>query len=94
MTDYLTGENGDLLEENDEWVEGDSTEQEVIALLLVNKGELTEFPESGFGFERRIKQRYDVQNFLRELDIELDNDGFTNADIDISNGVENLKIYV
>jgi hypothetical protein len=92
--DVLLDENYDLAESGDEWVEGDSDQQDVELLVILQKGELTEFPFVGFGIERRLKARVDRQRFIRELKVELQNDGFTSAVININEDLSDFKISV
>ena len=94
VEDYILGDDSDLMEEDNEWVEGDATQQEVIALSFIDKGELTEFPTSGFGITNKLKSRYDRQRFLRDLEIELEGDGFVNPGIDLGDDLSDFKIIV
>ncbi len=93
-TDYLLDDDFDLIADGDEWAEGESTEQEVQLIVLCNKGENTEFPTIGFGAAKRLKQRVNETKFLRELEVELEADGFEDPTIDVSNGIDNLYIEV
>lgn len=92
--DVLLDENYDLAEAGDEWLEGDSDAQDVELLVLLQKGENTEFPFVGFGIERRLKAVADRPRFIRELKVELENDGFTNAQISVSNDLSDFKIII
>lgn len=93
-TDILLDADFDIVDEGIEWKEGESDEQHVELLLLCNKGEIREFAHVGFGIERKMRQRTGAQEFLRGLDVELDNDGYTNAKIVTGKNVGDLKIYI
>lgn len=92
--DTLLDENFDLIDNGTEWEEGDSDQQHVQLLVLLNKGELKEFPFVGFGAERRLKAVFDKNRITRDLRVELENDGYTGAVIDTGNKLEDLKIEI
>jgi hypothetical protein len=91
-TDILLDADFDIIDEGEEWAEGESDEQHVALLILTNKGEIREFAHVGFGAERRLRQRTDAQEFLRGVDVELDNDGYTNAKIITGKTVGDFKV--
>ncbi len=92
--DVLLDENNDLLEEGNEWAEGESIDTDVELITLCDKGENTEFPYAGVGIHRWLKKREDRTALKRELDVQLEDDGITNAKIDLSEGIKNLKIEI
>lgn len=91
-TDVLLDENFDLIDKGFEWDEGESDQQHVELLLLLNKGELKEFPFVGFGAEKRLKSVADKARFVRELKLELENDGYVNATITVPDNITDFKI--
>ncbi|WP_367867900.1 hypothetical protein [Pedobacter sp. WC2423] len=92
--DILLNEDFDLVDLGDEWYEGDSDQQHVELLMTLNKGELHEFPFVGFGALRRLHGVFNKQNVTRDIKIELENDGYTNCDVDLENGLGDLKITI
>lgn len=94
MRDLLLDENGDLAIENGDFVIGVSDQQHVEAVLLSNKGEYKEFPLVGFGAIRYVKSNISDIEFKRDLKIQLEYIGYKNPAIDLSNGLEALKIEI
>lgn len=92
--DILLDENFDLLEEDNEWVEGESEDVDVQLILLANKGENREFPFIGFGANKRLKGKFDKVKFVREMEIELERDGFVKPKITLGNTIVDFKIEV
>lgn len=92
--DILLDNDFDLIDNGTEWEEGESDQQHVEMLMLLNKGELKEFPFVGFGAYRRINSVFDKAKTVRELKIELENDGYNNATIIIGDNLEDLKIEI
>jgi len=92
--DILLDENYDLAEDGDEWAEGESDQQDVELLVLLEKGENHEFPYMGFGIERRLKAVKDLPRFKRELKVELENDGFTSPEIIVNDNLSEFKINI
>ncbi|MGY0034456.1 hypothetical protein [Pedobacter sp. NJ-S-72] len=92
--DLLLNENFDLLNLGDEWYEGDSDQQHVELLMLLNKGELKEFPFVGYGAAKRLNSVFNKSKETRDIKIELENDGYTNSEIDLENGLQDLKIKI
>ncbi len=90
--DFLLDENGDIIDEGFEWSEGDSIQQDVEEIVLLEKGELREFPTLGFGIARRIRSKIDVQKFVRELKVELESDGIKNAKIYVDEQLTEFRI--
>jgi hypothetical protein len=93
-TDILLDENYDLLEDGNQWAEGPADQQHVELLLLTDKGEARQFPFFGFGIERRLRQRYNAQSFLRGMEVELENDGYTNPEITLGKTIKDFSIIV
>lgn len=92
--DLLRDENGDLKIVNGDFAIGKSDQQHVEDILRLQPGELKEFPLAGFGAINYIKTMITDNEFKRDLKIQLDYDGYTNAKIDTSNGIENLIIEI
>lgn len=91
-TDILLDDDYDIVMEGGLIKTGPSDEQHVELLLLLEHGELREFPFIGFGIKRRLKQRADAQKFLRQMEVELDNDGYTDAKIIVGKNITDFKI--
>ncbi|PWA05481.1 hypothetical protein, partial [Flavobacterium laiguense] len=58
------------------------------------QGEFKEFPLAGFGAINYIKRTITADEFKRDLKIQLNYDGYANATIDTSQGIENLNIEI
>ena len=93
-TDILLNEDFDLVDLGDEWEEGESDEQHVELLVLLQKGELKEFPFVGFGIETKLKGLIDKQKFIRDLKVELENDGYSNPSITVTDDISDFKIEI
>ena len=94
-TDILLGEDFDLIDEGTEWAEGESDEQHVQLLVLLGKGDIKQYPYACFGATTWLKKRIVSQKDIeRALEVELEADGYPNAAIDLSNGIQNLKITI
>lgn len=94
QTDVLLDEDFDLAEDGEEWTEGECDQANVELIMLLNKGELREFPFVGFGIEKKLKQVADRKNFIRDLTVELERDGYSNPDITASNDLSELKVEI
>lgn len=92
--DILRDENGGLLFANGDFATGQSDQQHVLDILDIQPGELKEFPLAGFGAINFIKRTITQSEFKRDLKIQLNYDGYNNAKIDTSEGIENLKIEI
>lgn len=92
--DILRKENGDLMFANGDFAIGQSDQQHVMDILDLQPGELKEFPLAGFGAINYIKRTITEDEFKRDLKIQLNFDGYTNAKINTSNGIENLNIEI
>lgn len=93
-TDILLDDEFDIIDKGDEWAEGESDDQHVQLILLTNKGEIREFPHCGFGIEQKLRQRTNAQQFLRGVEIELDNDGYTDAKIITGKTIGDFKVQL
>lgn len=93
-TDILLDENFDIIDEGFEWAEGESDDQHVLLLMITEKGENREFPFVGFGVRNRLKGKFEREKFLRELDVELELDGYTDASVQLGSSILDLIITV
>jgi hypothetical protein len=93
-TDFLRDENGSLAFANGDFATGQSDQQHVEDIFDLQAGELKEFPMAGFGAINYIKRTITAAAFKRDLKIQLNYDGYNDATIDTSNGLENLKIEI
>lgn len=92
--DFLLDDDLELVEAAGDFKEGDSTQTDVQIITLLQKGELRYAPWLGYGIRKRLRAVQNINKNTRELKVELENDGFTNPEVDLQNGFENLKIYV
>jgi hypothetical protein len=92
--DILLDENYDLLEDGDEWLEGESDDLDVELIMLANKGENREFPFIGFGANKKLKGKFDKVKITREIEVELELDGFVKPQIIIGETMNDFKIIV
>jgi hypothetical protein len=92
--DYLKTVNGDLLIVNGDFVVGESDQQHIEDIFITNQGEYKEWPLLGFGAINYIKSRVTDAEFKRDLKIQLAYDDYIAANIDTSNGIENVKIEI
>jgi len=72
----------------------DTTQEDVELVMLSQKGDWKEFPTMGFGITKYMNSVADADKFKRDLKVELENAGFENPEIDLSEGFENLKVNV
>jgi hypothetical protein len=93
-TDLLRDDNGNLAFANGDFATGQSDQQHVEDIFDLQAGELKEFPMAGFGSINYIKRTITAAAFKRSLKIQLNYDGYNDATIDTSNGLENLKIEI
>jgi hypothetical protein len=92
--DILRDDDGDLLIKNGDFSIGESDQQHIKDILDAQQGEFKEFPLAGFGAINYIKKTITADEFKRDLKIQLNYDGYTNATIDTSKGIENLNIEI
>lgn len=85
---------GEFLFEDGDLKIGQSDEQHVGDIFITQKGENKEFPLVGFGAINYIKTSISASEFKRDLKIQLEYDDYKNADIDLSQGIENVKINI
>lgn len=75
MTDILRDENDDLLIQNGDFVVGESLDQEVALILMMNQGELKEDPILGAGLMRLINSNGTEGDIKRLSKLHLARDG-------------------
>lgn len=92
--DILRNVDGDLDFANGDIVIGQSDQQHVEDIFIAHQGEYKEFPLIGFGAIDYIKSNVVDSEFKRDLKLQLEYDGYNSVTIDISNGIENLKIEI
>lgn len=91
MKDILLDENKDLRIENGDFVIGESTAQEIELILTAFKGEFKEYPLLGAEIIRKLKSRETTQGIRREINEQLEYDGFDWIDFKIEDS-ENFTI--
>lgn len=100
-TDILLNANDDLDIAAGDWAVGSSAMQETDLLVTSQKGEWKQNPTSGFGISRYLKKRIgastlidSMPRFIRDLKLELQNDGQTNPTLNISPDLSVFEIKV
>lgn len=95
-TDLLLDSNFDLLEDSTtfDFIEGESDDQHVMLLLLTEKGENREYPFAGFAMRSRLRSRVNIQQYLRDMEVELSVDGYDNAKITLNKDLTPFQIEV
>ena len=93
--DILTDENNDIIIVDGDFAIGQSDQQHVSNIIDAFKGEFKMFPLLGFGIVNFFKRDNKIESeFKRDLKIQLENDGYVDPLIDVSEGFSNLKIEV
>ncbi|MEE9408122.1 MAG: hypothetical protein V3V28_08615 [Polaribacter sp.] len=92
--DIALDENGDLKIVDGDFVIEESDQQHVIDVFNSSAGEFKEFPLVGFGAIKYLKGIKKENEFKRDLIVQLQNVGYENPTIDLSEGFENLNIKV
>ena len=90
--DILLDENYDIATANGDFATGQSDEQHIQLLSFFHKAELREFPVVGFGVDRYLKAVADKQKFNREMKIELEGDGYTDATVQIGEDIKDFTV--
>lgn len=93
-TDILLDDDFDLQITNGDFDTGKSDQQHVQLLSFFNKGELRQFPIVGFGVERYLKTVSDKKKFTREMKIELENDGYMDATVQIGDDIKDFTVIL
>ena len=94
MRQDILHENGKLLFENGDFKIGESDQQHVGDIFIAQQGEYKDKPLAGFGAINYLKRNITPQQFKRELKIQLEYDGYEDAEINTDNGIENLDIKI
>jgi hypothetical protein len=84
VKDLLLDEDDDLLIEGGDLVVDESAEQEVGLLLRTNQGDWRNNPLTGFGLDRRTRNEVNRTEFARDLQGQLELDGFGTAQVELS----------
>jgi hypothetical protein len=95
--DIILGEDGDILTQNGDLIIGESSYQEMAAIINSHPGEYRHSPITGFTISRFLKKTETPQvriRFVSELKVKLELDGFKNFKIDVKNGIKNFQIYL
>lgn len=93
--DILLNEQNEVLIVDGDFVTGQSDQQHVKHIVEAFKGEYKSTPLVGFGALNWLKRDDKIESeFRRDLKIQLENDGYTDATIDISKGFGNLQIEI
>ena len=95
-TDILLDDSFQLIEDAEtfDFVEGESDTQHVQLMLLSEVGENKQYPFAGWGANSRLKKRFDREEILRSLNVELTLDGYKNATIELGASILELKISI
>ena len=81
VQDILLDDNYDLLVQDGDFVVGDSEEQEIALLLMSSPGEWKASPLTGFGWIKRIKGEFIVEDLQKDLKTQLELDGFNGVKV-------------
>ena len=93
--DILLDNDNELNVVNGDFEIGDSDNQHAAIIFEAQKGEIRSSPELGFGASKYIKKSGEkVRNFMRNLKVELDKDGYNDADINVDFELNKLTIEV
>ena len=94
--DILLDDDKDLAEDpvTFDLIEGGSDDQHIVLMSLTEKGENREFPFAGFAPRSRLKSRFNRENVLRDLELELELDGYSDAEIILGKSILELQITV
>lgn len=93
--DILLNENNDVLIVDGDFVIGHSDQQHVKHIVEAFKGEYKSNPLVGFGVVGFLKRDDKIESeFKRDLKIQLENDGYVDSEIDLSEGFQSLKINI
>ena len=95
MEDFLLDENYNPIIEDGDFVTRESSQQHVELLLKTNKGDWKENPQTGFGIDHYMKSSTaKLQEFERNLKVELEADGFKNPEVNFGEDLTNLEINI
>ncbi len=93
--DILLDEQNKILIADGDFVIGQSDQQHVKHIVEAFKGEFKASPVVGFGILNYLKRDEKIESeFRRDLKIQLENDGYTDPNIDLSEGFGKLKIEI
>lgn len=92
--DLKVGEDYELEISNGDFVISESDRQHITDITFAHPGEFKAFPMLGFAAVLQLKKNPNKNQFKRDLNIQLEYDGYNNPDIDLSGGYENLKINI
>lgn len=85
---------GDLVIKNGDFFVAWSDMQHVEDIVISTAGDFKSTPMIGFGAVLQLKKNPSESAFKRDLKIQLEYDGYTNPEIDLSGGYEKLKINI
>ena len=91
MTDILLNDQNGITTLNGDFAVGESSQQEIEAVLIAFKGEYKNTPLLGAEIKRMLKARNTRQGITREVNEQLKYDGFQNIDFKIQDS-ENFTI--
>jgi hypothetical protein len=83
-----------LIDNGDEFMEDETEATDARLIFLLMKGELRYAPWLGFGAIKKVRSVSNEKTFVRQLKVELESDGFRNPVVDVSEGIDKLKMYV
>lgn len=93
--DILLGEDNEVIIVGGDFVIGQSDQQHVQHIVEAFKGEYKSNPLTGFGVLNYLKRDEKIESeFRRDLKIQLENDGYIDSEIDLSEGFDKLKINI
>ncbi|MDD2984680.1 MAG: oxidase [Crocinitomicaceae bacterium] len=93
-TDIILNEDGTLKIVDGDFVIGESNNQHVKFIMKAQKGAIRENPSLGFGAIKRLKTITSSADLKRELRVELQRDGYNDAQVTLSPVDGTLNIIV
>lgn len=88
----LDPETGDLVFANGDIAVGNSDEQNAQLIVNAEKGEYKEHPQLGVGLRKYLKSTGREREMRREIAVQLELDGYDNANIETDNGTIKIEI--
>jgi hypothetical protein len=93
--DILIDDTGDLIIENGDFKLGPSDEQHVILIVNTMPGSWKRYPICGVGIIQYSASSGQVGDLKRNINVQLEKDGYTNITIDLqSNNIDTFDYFI
>jgi len=93
MVDIQLDNDRELIIINGDFVSDVSDSQNVQLIFEAQKGEIRSSPGLGFGASKYLKKPdVTTREFLRNLKVELEKDGYNNVDISLNSDTKQLEV--